>query len=58
MSTPLETLRKVDMMLVLYHLDLVTDYSLADLIGQLTKAGFKTDLRNQEKWRGWILARR
>ena len=58
MSTPLETLRKVDMMLVLYHLDLVTDYSLADLIGQLTKAGFKTDLLNQEKWRGWILARR
>lgn len=58
MTTPLETLRKVGMMLVLYHLDLVARRSLAELLDKLTQAGFKTDLRHQKRHRGWIVARR
>ena len=58
MSTPVETLRKFEMMLVLYHLDLVNDYSLADLLDKLAAAGFTTSVRNQEQGRGWVLAQR
>ena len=58
MTTPLDTLIRVRMMLVLYHLDLVEESSLAALLGRLSEAGFKTDVRNKRKARGWIIASR
>jgi FkbM family methyltransferase len=57
-STP-ETLKKFGVMLVLYHGDLYhggeTEHELA---AHLQKAGFRTQFRNQEGQRGWIVATR
>lgn len=56
LSTPPEELRKIKIMLVLYHSDL---YQLANeevLIGHLTQSGFTTLIRNKENQRGWIIA--
>jgi FkbM family methyltransferase len=58
METPVETLRKVGAMLILYHLDLVSDHTLPDLIAHLSQAGFETTQRNVEGDRGWIIAHR
>jgi hypothetical protein len=46
------------MMLVLYHLDLVENYTLNSLLQWLAAAGFRTDIRNKTTHRGWILASR
>jgi FkbM family methyltransferase len=55
-SSP-ETLRRFDVMLVLYHGDLYHGPETAeDLAAHLRAAGFATDFRNQEGERGWIVA--
>jgi|SRR6185437_6644585 len=56
LSTPPEQLRKVDKMLVLYHMDLEEQYTVQDLIRHLRKAGFYTEIRNIEDAgkRGWL----
>ncbi|GAA4129167.1 FkbM family methyltransferase [Aminobacter aganoensis] len=58
LSTPIELLRKVRMMLVLYHVDLVEGASLEQLLGRLAEAGFTTDIRQKRNTRGWIVASR
>jgi FkbM family methyltransferase len=57
-SSP-ETLRRFDVMLVLYHGDLYPGAETEeDLAAHLRAAGFKTQFRHQEGQRGWIVATR
>jgi len=58
MTAPEEVLRRVQMMLILYHLDLVEGYPLEDLLDRLTKAGFASQVRQKRSTRGWIIATR
>jgi FkbM family methyltransferase len=60
LSTPPERLRKVDKMLVLYHMDLEAQFTVKDLIRHLHKAGFYTEIRNIEDAgkRGWLIVMR
>lgn len=60
MSTPDNILRKCDRMLVLYHLDLVEDYSIPKLISHLKKSGFVISNRNisMNFQRGWLFLER
>lgn len=56
LSTPKEILRRVKLMFILYHLDLVENYSEKDLMKYLHKCGFSTTIRNKSDTRGWIIA--
>src|SRR5262249_32636134 len=58
MTAPVETLKRIRIMLILYHLDLVDGYSLHDLVDRLMEAGFHISIRNQTSRRGWIIASR
>ncbi|ODT05998.1 MAG: hypothetical protein ABS58_13375 [Mesorhizobium sp. SCN 65-20] len=58
LSTPIELLQKVKMMLILYHVDLVDGASLEALLARLAEAGFQSDVRQKRKTRGWIVATR
>ena len=50
LAAPLETLQRVERMLILYHLDLVEGYDLSQLRAHLERAGFVT--RIDDSWRG------
>ncbi len=49
-------LRRIDMMLVLYHCDLWTKHSVEDLLAHLTACGFRYEITNRGDKRGWIIA--
>ncbi|MDP6538908.1 MAG: FkbM family methyltransferase [Planctomycetota bacterium] len=53
------TLRKFDLVVALYHLDLCEGHSVGELVGHLERAGFTVRLRNRSGGgsRGWIVAR-
>lgn len=53
-----EFLRRIERMLVLYHLDLVENHNRSDLLNHLRGAGFHCDIRHEEGPRGWIIAQR
>jgi len=57
LSTPVEVLKKVQNMLVLYHLDLTSEYTIKQLIDHLKKAGFYTEIRQKrdDGKRGWLI---
>jgi len=57
-AAPLEYLRRVDLLLILYHEDLWQQHSAEDLIRHLSNAGFKAEIRNRSGHRGWIVASR
>lgn len=54
-----EVLRKIKLMLVLYHGDLSGRYKTEDLIAHLKDCGFKISIRDHEKrrGRGWMIAK-
>ena len=52
------TLRRVAVMLVLYHCDLWTHHSEAALVSHLESSGFSCVVRNRSQLRGWIIATR
>jgi len=56
LSTPEQTLRKIKILLILYHIDIANNYSENDLIRYLTKHGFYIRVRNKTEQRGWIIA--
>lgn len=58
LSTPVELLKRVDKMLILYHLDLANDVTIEQLIMRLKHAGFYTEIRQEsnDKKRGWLIA--
>ncbi|MFA5014772.1 MAG: FkbM family methyltransferase [Actinomycetota bacterium] len=56
LSTPKEYLKKIKIILILYHLDLVDGFSENDLPKYLKKCGFFLTIRNKEDKRGWIIA--
>jgi FkbM family methyltransferase len=58
LSTSADVLKKMKMMLVLYHRDLWMKNSEADLIAHLESAGFTCKVRNELGPRGWIVAER
>lgn len=58
LSTPIGVLRKVKVMLVMYHLDLARGYTLSGLLDHLKEATFNIEVRNQLGPRGWVVAHR
>lgn len=52
-----ETLQKIRILLILYHLDLVAEYKEQDMVNWLHECGFSTEVRNKTAKRGWIVAR-
>lgn len=60
LSTPKEALKKIDTMLVLYHMDLAEEFKISQLVNHLKSAGFYTEIRNQteEGKRGWLIVMR
>jgi hypothetical protein len=60
LSCPIEVLKKVKNMLVLYHLDLISNYTLEELIKHLQSAGFYTEIRQKsyDEKRGWLIVMR
>ena len=56
LSSPADLLRRVRMMLVLYHCDLWTSNSEDDLLSHLRASGFDCSIRNRTHRRGWIVA--
>jgi len=51
-----ELLRRISVMLVLYHGDLWTENPKEDMISHLQASGFDCMIRNQTESRGWIVA--
>jgi FkbM family methyltransferase len=58
LTSPKRVLERVDCMLVLYHCDLWTKGSEADLVRHLEACGFSCVVRQQSEQRGWIVATR
>jgi hypothetical protein len=56
LNSPPETLRRIRMMLILYHCDLYTSASEVTLENHLHSAGFGTVIRNKRAKRGWLIA--
>jgi FkbM family methyltransferase len=56
LSSPTDLLRRVGVMLVLYHCDLWTANSEEDLLSHLRASGFDCKVRNRTDKRGWIVA--
>lgn len=53
-----EYLRRVKLILILYHMDLNKQHNFGELNEHLRKSGFNVTIRNKEKERGWIIADR
>lgn len=58
LSTPMEILEKIKILLILYHLDSSIGHSENDLIKYLKECGFSITLREKTIGRGWIIAGR
>lgn len=58
LSTSVETLQKIDLFLILYHLDYGEGFRKEDLIQHFETAGFSCRLINEKSQRGWLIARR
>jgi FkbM family methyltransferase len=58
LSTPSEVLRRIGIILILYHCDLWSNNTEADLISHLESCGFHCVVRNRSEKRGWIIAAR
>jgi FkbM family methyltransferase len=58
MATDDPVLRRVKMMLILYHADLAPGFTMDALLTKLKNVGFKTDVRQPRTHRGWIMATR
>lgn len=58
LSTPIETLKKVSVILILYHCDIEKKYTLNELTSHLKKADFIIIKRFQFGDRGWIIGHR
>jgi len=58
LSSSPAVLGRIELALVLYHCDLWTDNSLADLVSHLHSAGFQCAIRERSEHRGWLIATR
>ena len=58
LGTPLNVLKKIKAMLIMYHLDLVQGYTLGGLVHYLKEGGFSVEVLNQLGPRGWIVVHR
>jgi len=58
LSTPVDVLRKVRRMLILYHCDIASGYETASIYDYLAAADFKLRTLNETESRGWIYAQR
>ena len=56
LSTPSRILQRFGVILTLYHCDLWSDNTEADLISHLESSGFNCVVRNQKRNRGWIIS--
>lgn len=56
LNTPIDILKRIGTILVLYHCDLWTANTHVDLISHLESSGFNCVIRNQSEKRGWIIA--
>ncbi len=57
LAAPLETLARLDRMMLLYHSDMHRGANFAELEARLREAGFDIEYRKRDPGRGWILAR-
>jgi FkbM family methyltransferase len=57
LSTPVDVLKKIKYMLVLFHLDLTDEYSIEQLLNHLHAAGLYTEIRQRsfDSKRGWLI---
>lgn len=58
MAAPVDLLRRISTMLVLYHLDFAVGHRLEPLLARLEEAGFVLRVDRRSATRGWIVARR
>jgi FkbM family methyltransferase len=58
LGSPADVLRRIDLLLVLYHADLARGGSPEQLDRHLHSCGFDTSVQRQSDERGWIVARR
>jgi FkbM family methyltransferase len=58
LTAPDEVLRRLRLMVVLYHCDLAKGWSLEALVERLAGAGFGVDRRIAKAERGWLVAER
>jgi len=58
LASPATTLARIERLLIFFHCDLATGYTLQQLTGALADAGFQLELRANKKQRGRIIARR
>ena len=56
LNAPLDVLRTIDFLLILYHCDLAPGYKPEQLDAHLRSAGFEVQIRNRTSDRGWIIA--
>ena len=56
LASPADVLRRVRMLLVLYHYDLWAKNPKEDLVSHLQTNGFERKIRNFTETRGWIVA--
>ena len=57
LATPVDVLKRVKHMLVLFHLDLTDEYTIEQLLNHLAAAGFYTEIRQRshDSKRGWLI---
>ncbi len=58
MSTPVEVLRRVDLLLIQYHTELRGAHTVEQLVQHLEAAGFNTRVRDEYGHGGWMVAHR
>ena len=56
LSTPSDVLQRFDVIVVLYHCDLYSGNTEADLLSHFQSSGFNSTVRNRSKNRGWVIA--
>jgi FkbM family methyltransferase len=56
LNTPKEVLRRICVMLIMYHLHLAEEYTEKDLVEYLDTCGFRVKVRNRGFGGGWIIA--
>jgi FkbM family methyltransferase len=57
LASPAGLLRRIRMLLVLYHCDLWPANPVEELVSHLESSGFECTIRNRTGYRGWIVAK-
>lgn len=58
LSSSIEVLNKIKMIIIFYHTELADGHSVKDLIEHIKECGFSITIRNKRKNGGWLIAGR